>query len=308
MTKEICGISFNEMPNSIWTENRELTIFATDEAEQSFRFGTTDIAPYSGLFAEFNCTALSVTGARPPAGKFDLDLVERPERIRLLSLDASSYRIPVRFTAGKIYFPGLRKLAFTGHCPEDFPDLEGNDKLVQLRVQYDREFLSHWTKLKQLKDLVIYDYDEPDLKALKGLDGLVRLTIAQGKMKSLEGLQEFPSLQTLVIAKAPKLINLEALTDAPSLQNIMFQDYKKVTDWSFLMSNQKLAHLALDVVESVDFRSNMPRLKFLYVRKVISRRNKSYLFETEDRYENTMPDGTDINYIPDHEVFYNDIA
>lgn len=308
MTKEICGIEFNEMPNSLWTEDGALYILSTNEAEQSFHFGTTDIAPYVDLFSQFNCVALSVTGTSAPVGKFDFNLVPYPERVRLFGIDANSGEMQVNYTPGKTYFPNMRKVAFTGHCPEDFPDLGGNDNLVQLRVQYDKYFVHHWNRLLQIKDLVIYDYDEVDLKPLEGLKGLVRLGIGGGKMKSLEGLQAFPDLRTLTIASAPRLVNLDALLEAPALENIMFQQYKKITDWSFLQKNKRLCCLALDVVESVDFRTELPALKFLYARKVITRRNKSYLFETEGRFENTLPDGIDVNYIPTHDAFYNDVA
>jgi hypothetical protein len=307
MTKEICGIVFNEMPNSLWTENHALTIFTTAEPEQSFSFSTTNIDPYTGLFSHFNCVAFSVSGVGTPAGALKLDLVGCPERIRILGINSSSFKVPLEFTLGKVYFPNLRKLIFSMQCPDDFPSLDENRKLVHLSVPYDKKFASHWNRLTQVKDLVISDFDEPDLTSLKGMTGLVRLTIADGKMKSLEGLQLLPNLQTIIIAKAPKLTNLDALIAAPALENIMVQNFKKVTDWSFLTQRKQLQHIALDSVDSVEFRKELPSLAFLYAKKVAERGNKAYLFETEGRYENTFPDGTNVKYIPDHDVFYNEL-
>ncbi len=308
MTRDICGIAFNEMPNSMWTDNRALTIFDTEDAEQSFRFGTVDIARFVGVFSEFKCAALSVTVAEPPKGKFDLDLVAHPEHVRRFHIDAHHYPIQVGYTEGKTYFPNLQALLIRGECPDSFPDLSGNHKLTQLTIQYDKHFVKRWETLPQINDLTIYDYDEPDLRSLSGLHGVVRLKIVQGKMKSLDGLESLPKLQTLFISTAGKLTDLGAIIRAPHLQNIMFEQYRKVVDWSFLSKNQNLRHLALDTVESVDFRLSLPKLAFLYAKKVATRKNKGFLFETEGRYENTQPHGIDVNYIPDHDAFYQAIS
>jgi hypothetical protein len=308
MKTEICGISFNEMPNSLWTDNLELSIYGTADDVQSFQFGIVEIGPFVELFGKFKVASLAVSIATPTWEKFDLDLITHVEHLRRFHINAHNLPVQVKYTEGKGYFPDLKALSILGECPESFPDLRHNVKLTELTIQYDRHFLEHWIDLPQIKDLTIYDYDEADLTPLSKLINVVRLKIVRGTMKSLDGLEDLPALRTLVVVTAAKLVDLSAIVRSVHLHSVMFEMYKKVTDWSFLAQKRNMHQLALDVVDSVDFKNELPDLTFLYVKKLKEHKNRSYFFENEGRFDDMKPEGINVSYIPDHDVFYEKIA
>ena len=173
-----------------------------------------------------------------------------------------------------------------------------------MTLQYEKGNAIHWSSLQQIQDLVIYEFDEPDLTALSGLTGLVRLKIIQGKMKSLQGVQSLPNLQTLFIATAAKLDDLQPILCAPKLVNLMFEGYRKVTDWSFLEKKPALQAISLGLADSVNFIAKLPNIKFLYCKKVLDRAGKKILFSTNEELERMVPNGITVKYDYTAPAFY----
>lgn len=301
--QKIDGVEFVSQPNSLRSEDGLMLILCTDEKEQGIMMRNTDLKRFSGVFEKFNCVSLSVYPVQEQCVPFNMDLLVRESRIRRFAVNGEYFPVSFEYRSGVVYFPNLRELWITGECPPTFPDLQNNRKLTTLTIQYDRHFLRYWNTLDQVRDLVVYDYDEQDLRPLIGLKNIKRLKIVRGRMKNLDGLDEFLNLETLIIVKAPKLADVDGLMRAPKLQNIEFVQYSKINDWSFLSRMFNLKRAALDVVDSIDFRVSMKKLSFLYARKVKERNNKGYLFETEGRYEKGAREGIDIKYEPDHDVF-----
>lgn len=300
---EIDGVIFEDQGVALTSEDGSLVIWNPDDAEQSFMFERSDLSSFSSIFKRFNCAALSFRRLSDDAGSVDLDLVLDDEKIRKLSVGDFRYPIRFCFQEGKVYFPMVRQLLIFGKYPDKFPDLSGNRNLVEISLEYERSSLNCWSGLDQVRDLRISRFSEVDLTRLAGLRNLERLKIEDGAMKNLDGLEQFKNLKTLIIAKAPKLSNLDAMGKAPNLQNIQFIQYPKISDWDFLSDISNLRHLDLDVVDSVDFRLKLPRLSYLHARKVKSRSNKRFLFETEGRFEEGAAAGIDVKYIPSHDVF-----
>ncbi len=203
MTVEIAGLLFDEMPNSLSSVDHCLDIYNTEGTEQGFSFSTLMVGRFKQLFSVYNCSALAFNLVEPD-GELNLDDVVPDHTVKKLHIN-THHVINVRFRGDKVYFPMLQELLVLSKWPTAFPRLTEHLRLRSLTIKYEKGNNSHWALLSQIEELIIYEYDEPDLKALSRLRGLTRLQIVQGKMQSLEGIEALPNLQTLVVATAAKL-------------------------------------------------------------------------------------------------------
>jgi hypothetical protein len=302
MKTEMLGFSFNKIGTTLIADDAVFTILNADGEEQSFSFGTVELKRYAEFFSKYFCAALLIKSNTGP-GILDLDDVKHDERVTKLTLSIV-HPIQLAFSSKKIYFPNLRWLWFEGKCPDTFPDLSKMPHLETLTIEYDKNFLEHWVNLKQLKDLCISDYDELDFSSLRGLTNLRRLKVFGGKVKSLDGLELLPNLETVHISAASKLLDVDAVLKSKSIKNIMFEKYKKITNWEFLKNKKDFRSIALDTAESIDFMKDFPDLDFFFCKTVKDRNNKSFLYSTKLFQETMIRDGIQVSYIVPGDAFY----
>lgn len=304
MEKYICGIKFQEMPNTVWTEDQKLTIMETDSEKQTFFFETVRMKPYGQLFYEFNCVSLSMSaGLELEDATVDLDDIENHRTIQILQLRNDIVPLQFTYVKGKVYFPNIRSLWILGECPSDFPDLAENVKLDHLTVRYNKNFILNFGSLRQVKELVIYDYNEVDLTGLRNLVGLKRLEIVSGGMKNLNGLECLTKLETLIVNDAPRLINVGALLAWTSIVNIKFRNVRKISDFSFLQEKKNLRCLSFSAAESASFISKLPMLEFFFCKRVKDRDNKRIYFESGPERKKMSLEGEVVSYDMIHNVF-----
>lgn len=113
--------------------------------------------------------------------------------------------------------------------------------VIQLeRLPRLRTLAASWAQVRasialapQLEDLVLAPYSEPDLGLLSGLSSLTSLVMKESRgLRSLDGLDAFPSLLRLAIFLAPGLANIDALEGSrlPVLRELRLANCRRIRD------------------------------------------------------------------------------
>lgn len=158
--------------------------------------------------------------------------------------------------------PGIRQFSLNSKHGIDELYTEGNSPLV-------------FQKLKTLKRLNICGVDEKseDKKTSVStindlnLPELIKLSIIQCGITSLEGIHNCPKLQWLDLSYMPKLSDISDLTSlAPTLRMLAIKNCPKITDFHAISSLEELEYLELqgkNELPNLNFISHLPKLKFL---------------------------------------------
>lgn len=305
MKKKILGIpcDVDEASGSVMADDGSITIWGTEGKEQSISIYDAELEKFAGFFEKYFCIILSINMTTFEEVVVNLDAIKFPERIEKLFLEFVT-PTEILFTERHAYFENLRELTINDLYPSHFPDLDTFPRLETLTIQYDKSFNPRWTHLKNLRDLRIYNYSEADLSPLKDLINLRRLRLTAGKIKSLDGLERLPQLETLFIGVTPKLVDVNAIIKSKTLKNVMFESYKKIQDWAFLKAKKDLRCISLDTAASIDFMKEFSDLEFFFCKKVQDRKNKSFLFSTKLHQDEMTQNGIQVPYIPVCDEFY----
>jgi hypothetical protein len=304
----ILGFDFKGNTAGGMTENGELAIHGLNEKEQALLLYGANLTKYREFFSHFNCTSLMLSDY-PEGYLFDLDLIPNKHRIKKLSLHLS---FPAGFVSSELTncFPNLRDLLIDSPYPASFPPPNVFPRLKLLQVKYEAESFQRWCHSPKLPDLKVDYFDERDLTALRGLTGLKRLRITRGKLRSLDGLEDLPSLRTLFAIQTRSLADVSALTRATQVQNIDFSLYSRTTDWSFLSKCPQLKNVSLHAADSVDFFTQLPNIQYFYCHKVADRGKKRFLFTSYDYalFPGEMrPEGIDPKHDAVADCFYGEL-
>ena len=302
MTTNILGVPFTVFDNGLIAEDMTISIFCTNEHAQSFSFVNADLNNFSEFFDRYNCTSILFSTSKSPA-IFDIEAIKNRQNIKKLGL---CLEVPtsVLYTDSSEAFQNIEELSFSGIPPSNFPSLERIPKLRKLTIEYNEEFAKTWIGLKQVQDLHIISYSEPDFHILKDLSCLRRLKIEHGTMHSLNGIERLQNLETLIINGSTSLSDVNSILLSQNLKNIMFENYKKIKDWEFLRNKTNLQNIFIDTANSISFIKDLPNLNFFFCSKVLSRNKKSILFSTELHQDKMSPEGVHITYIPTCDIFY----
>ena len=188
---------------------------------------------------------------------------------------------PEGFDYSPLYqMPEIRKLRCS--CSEYGPNFTKSTSIDLARVQGLRDIgirsqrYLNYEKVPGLEVLELYEYKKH--RDLYGLctPSLKQLVMSQCSVKSLNGLEEYPDLQSLHLYYLRSLADISALVAVgSSLRALTIQNCPKVTDFSCLYELSNLEHLMLEgknVLPSLDFLKGMKKLKtFVFSMEVADR-------------------------------------
>jgi hypothetical protein len=198
----------------------------------------------------------------------DFDQIKRPDRIRQMNISFFERKIDCQVSDGGASFAGLTDLTVTGKFPKRFFDFSKLPALKLLDVDYQENHLS-WQQHPGLLELKVRACSAADLRAFAGMTGLKRLRLLRGSIASLNGIEALPHLDTLFTYSTQKLMDVRALTRSMSLRNLMYEACKKITNWDFLIAMPELRWLNFEVIDSVQFISQLPKLIHVHVAQKI---------------------------------------
>jgi hypothetical protein len=304
MNELIFGIDFEVIGDGLLANDGTIAIYGINEQEQSIVLSNTKIEDCTDFFEKYNITSLFISRIGFE-GAIDLSTVKFSERLRKLHLQLCSSTMIV-FSDLTNGFENLKELTISGATPEKFLNLKSLTNLSALTLEYGNGLKADWIDLTNIRDLNIHDFKESDLSVFNGLINLRRLRLTNGKMKSLDGLESLPQLETLFIAaNASKLTDVNAIIRSKNLKNIMFESLRKIQQWDFLKSKNDLQCICLDTAESVDFMKDFPNLEFFFCKKVLDKKSKSFLFSTTLHQDTMTKDGIQVSYIVPCNKFYD---
>jgi hypothetical protein len=152
-------------------------------------------------------------------------------------------------------------------------DVQGTNK-IDLRNQVNLGSLGlGWRKnirgiecCKNLKELVVWDYKEPDLLPLQTLDNLEKLEVKTGSIKNLKGLKDLGSLRLIRLGNCRSLKSISDLNGLKNLRLIEIESCTKIQDYESLTDLPALEELRIinsKGIRSIRFIKNFPALKTL---------------------------------------------
>lgn len=188
---------------------------------------------------------------------------------------------PENFDYSPLYgMPEIRKLRCS--CKEYGPKFTKSTSIDLSRVPGLRDIgissnrYLNYDKVPMLEVLELYENKKH--RDLHGLCAptLKELVMSQCSIKTLEGMAEYPNLQSLHLYYLRSLSDISALVSAgDTLRALTIQNCPKVTDFSCLHDLTNLEHLNLEgrnVLPSLDFLKGMKKLKtFVFSMEVADR-------------------------------------
>lgn len=301
---KIGNIEFEEIGDTLISSDGSISIYGTSGEEQSLALTDVEMEACVGFFEQYCITSIAISRLGLE-GEIDLNAIQFPERVKKLQLQLLA-PTEIILPESTDFFQNLRELNISGTVPEKFINLKLLTNLSALSLEYGNGLNADWLDLTYIRDLNIHNFKESDLAVLKDLKNLKRLRLTDGKMKSLNGVELLSQLETLfVAANASKLVNVNAIIRSKSLKNIMFENLKKIQKWDFLKEKSDLECISLDTAESVELIKALPRLEFLFCKKVVDRKNKGFLFSTTLHQDTMTKDGIQVSYIVPCNRFYD---
>lgn len=248
-------------------ETGDVRVMGIGGPETSFALLNAKFDTYSYLISKYQCTKVLIV-ANTPGNNVDLRKIQGPTNIKNLSLHLNWKDCELYFsTETNAIFQKLVEFEFNGVFPKQFPSFKAMSSLKKLTVDFSAEHFD-WSEHEGVIDLVVHQYKAENLRPLKKMTSLKRLCLAQSSLKTLDGIEDIPNLETVIVAGARNLTDLSALVKSHSLRNILFESYSKVKNWDFLVNMPQLKYLSLQEADSAEFISHLPNLVFFYCKKV----------------------------------------
>lgn len=138
-----------------------------------------------------------------------------------------------------------------------------------------------WMKMDWLKKLYIHEYLNSDLKAFS-MRGLEELTLDMSRIKTLDGIENFPSLRYFAADYCKKLKSIKELACLKSLETLKISDCNGVEDleetFSQLTTLKELTILTLETVAPQYLKS----LSFIKEMKALQSFRSNYVIVDKD--------------------------
>ena len=181
-----------------------------------------------------------------------------------------SYDAPEAFDYSPLYkMPCLRRLdcqTVYGTCEQykttiDYSQIQGLEYIAMVgggHVGYE--------KLPHLRELWIsQNRTHKNFEGISYSDDLEKITVIQSKLQTLNGIEAFSNLKSLVMYNNYSLRDISALQNtAETLRYLVIENCSKIKDFSSLASLSRLQHLQLygnNTIPNLTFLRNMPQLK-----------------------------------------------
>jgi hypothetical protein len=317
MKIEICDKAFEVADPSnlgiiLTTEDTYFSLYDINEEQQGISIRESSSDEFLKFFQTFNCTRLYFSFYWK-SGIINLINTGIDSKIRELSFISTSVAQPlIKFEAHKNYFPKLVKLRLEGGLNFQFPSLKNSYELKWILIDYDKKNFSNWTSLinkNQIIDLRVNSLDSKHLFSLLGdFTSLIKLTLANGKFTNLDGIENFNHLKTLNLTNCRRLSDATSILNSKSLENLKVEMVTKIKNWDFLAKNKNLRCVSLETAESIEFFRDLPNIDFFFCKKVLDRKNKSFLFSKTHEQDKMTKDGIEINWWPTSPIFLEDLV
>jgi len=181
-------------------------------------------------------------------------------------------------TSGIKYLDNL-KSAIIGSAPKHSVDLSKFKGLESLSITHHKNWLNLFS-CTSLIDLHIWKLPFENLLNFKRLVKLKSLELVQGKVNSLEGIDEL-SLTHFEAHKVSSLLDIGMYKESFSLENFYLYDCKKVQnheDIAKAVNLKSLRYANCGIMKSISFIEKMPKLKeFRFPKTLVEDGNLSYL-------------------------------
>lgn len=145
-------------------------------------------------------------------------------------------------------------------------DLSNQLNLEDLSIQWRKGKVYGLEKCQNLKTLYLIDFKENDFSAISQLTGLEKLVVKTASIKSVTGIQNFSSLESLSLGNCRML---KSIADIPSLQKLKLLEIDlcaHIEDYTFIGSLINLVTLRLTDckgISSIKFIESLPALNRL---------------------------------------------
>ena len=107
-------------------------------------------------------------------------------------------------------------------------DLSAFEKLKSLNIQFSRT-ITGWEHLISLRELMLSAVDGEDLYFLRDLENLEFLRLINGRLTSIEGIDNCKHLKTLFIQNCSSLAHIkDTITKMGSLENLLIEKCKLI--------------------------------------------------------------------------------
>lgn len=181
-----------------------------------------------------------------------------------------SYDAPEAFDYSPLYkMPCLRRLdcqTVYGTC-EQYKTTIDYSQIQELEyIAIVGEGHAGYEKLLNLRELwMSQNRTHKSFEGISCSDALEKLTIIQSKLQTLNGIEAFSNLKSLVLYNNYSIRDISALRNAASsLQTLVIENCSKIKDFSSLESLRGLRHLQLygnNTLPNLGFLLNMQELK-----------------------------------------------
>jgi hypothetical protein len=196
----------------------------------------------------------------------DFSLFEETQNLRALSI-GTFVELSKRQDLQGLYF--LKKLESLGfHGKDAAIDFSRLFSLESLTYTFSKK-ATGFEYLVNLKNFRVWSLNTDDCAIISRMIKLEELHISPSQLGSLRGIEKLKNLNTVKIARCPKLQDIEPLAQLKALRKLWVEACANVTDYSPLVGHTAIESLTLDVVESLSFLPSLKNLTQIYFNKLI---------------------------------------
>jgi hypothetical protein len=285
------GLFFMRTDDQFYEEDATglVRVFGIGSGEASFYLSNAKFNTYAHSIGKYHCTKVFIE-VDTPENIVDMTKIDDSALIKDLAINFGDKECKLFYSnkTNKL-FKQLKNFEFRGIFPRNFPSFKLMSTLDKLTVEYTLEHCD-WTEHEGIIDLIVHHYKANDLRPLAKMKSLRRLCLVQSSLKTLDGIEDIPNLETVYVVQAKNLTDLSALLKAKKVRNVLFESYSKVTNWDFLVGMPQLEHLNLHEVDNIEFISRLPNLVFFYAQKLGGKSFPSKILDPlQSELEEKMP-------------------
>ncbi len=157
---------------------------------------------------------------------------------------------------------GLKELTINTQGKEKI-DLSNQVNLETLNLQWRKGKITGLENCQKLNSLCLIDFKENDFSAISKLSKLKELIVKTASIKSVNGLDNFYSLENLLLANCRSLKSIEAITALKGLMSLHIELCTKIEDYTFISHLSNLNKLTLTDCKEISSIKFVQDLHFL---------------------------------------------
>lgn len=158
---------------------------------------------------------------------------------------------------------GLKDLTIST-VGENKIDLSSQLNLEELAIHWRKGGILGIEKCQNLTSLCLIDFKESDFSAISQLINLKKLIVKTSSIKTINGLQNFQLLESLLLGNCRSLRSIEEITHLKELTSLDIELCSKIEDYNFIGSLYNLKSLDINDckgVNSINFIQSLHQLQ-----------------------------------------------